>query len=210
GSSCSRDVNREASSSRRCCFRGAGTGQRRILAFVLAAGAAATHSTGLSGCRETGSAFSPLSSRTGAADPAVFSSARRDLGVTRRFSSETSEGGPESCESLASLDEAIAKTAKGSPNVLIVSFSTTWCGPCKLMDPKVKELSQIFSEKATFIKVLGDVAGTEGIQIMKREGIRTVPLYQIYKDGEKVSSISGADAEALTRNIELHTGMSAK
>lgn len=115
------------------------------------------------------------------------------------------------CTTVAGLDEAIAKTSSDSePKVLVVSFSTTWCGPCKLMDPKVKELSEIFSEKATFLKVMGDRAGTEGMDIMKRESVRTVPLYQIYKGGEKVASISGADAEALTRTIEEHTGMKAK
>lgn len=29
--------------------------------------------------------------------------------------------------------------SKEEPNVLIVGYSTTWCGPCKLMDPKAAE-----------------------------------------------------------------------
>eukprot|EP00439_Symbiodinium_sp_Y106_P017995 s6918_g2.t1 len=114
----------------------------------------------------------------------------------------------EDVATIQELDDAIARTAQGEPNVLIVGFSTTWCGPCKLMDPKVKELSEIFEAKATFLKVMGDKAA-EGMQIMKREGVRTVPLYQIYKDGQKVGSVSGADAEALTSKIEQHTGMKA-
>lgn len=108
------------------------------------------------------------------------------------------------CRSEAFLDEAIANTASAAKNVLVVSFSTTWCGPCKLMDPKVNELSELFAEKSTFIKV------PDGIRIMKREGVRTVPLYQIYKDGQKVDSVSGADAVALTQYIEKHTGMTKR
>ncbi|CAL1151575.1 unnamed protein product [Cladocopium goreaui] len=106
------------------------------------------------------------------------------------------------------LDEAIAKTAQEEPNVLIVGYSTTWCGPCKLMDPKVKELSEMFEGKASFLKVMGDKDAAR-MQIMKREQVRTVPLYQIYKDGQKVGSVSGADAERLTSKIEQHTGMKA-
>mmetsp|Transcript_46634 Transcript_46634/g.101732 ORF Transcript_46634/g.101732 Transcript_46634/m.101732 type:complete len:223 (+) Transcript_46634:98-766(+) len=124
-------------------------------------------------------------------------------------SATTVRSAVESCKSEAFLDEAIAGTATGSPNVLVVSFSTTWCGPCKLMDPKVAELSKVFAEKASFIKVMGDKDENDGIRIMRREGVRTVPLYQIYKDGQKVDSFSGADPDALTRNIEKHTGMSA-
>lgn len=128
--------------------------------------------------------------------------ARRSDSVCRRV--------VEPCKSLQFLDDAIASTATGQPNVLVVSFSTTWCGPCKLMDPKVTELSEIFKEKAKFIKVMGDKAETDGIQIMKREGVRTVPLYQIYKDGQKVGSVSGADPESLTKNLEKFTGLSVR
>ncbi|CAJ1416471.1 unnamed protein product [Effrenium voratum] len=112
------------------------------------------------------------------------------------------------CTTVQELDDAIANTAKGEPNVLIVGFSTTWCGPCKLMDPKVKELSETFEGRATFLKVMGD-KDPESMQIMKREQVRTVPLYQIYKDGQKVGSVSGADADRLTSKIEQHTGMKA-
>eukprot|EP00435_Cladocopium_sp_Y103_P029952 s2262_g7.t1 len=133
------------------------------------------------------------------------------------------------------LDEAIAKTAQEDPNVLIVGYSTTWCGPCKLMDPKVKELSEMFEGKALTRNamhgdadrhssahrsslrdackvdddanfVMGDKDAAR-MQIMKREQVRTVPLYQIYKDGQKVGSVSGADADRLTSKIEQHTGM---
>ena len=111
-------------------------------------------------------------------------------------------------KSAEELDDAIARTSREEPNVLIVGYSTTWCGPCKLMDPKVKELSETFEGKASFLKVMGDKDAAR-MQIMKREHVRTVPLYQIYKDGQKVGSVSGADAERLTSKIEQHTGMKA-
>jgi len=113
----------------------------------------------------------------------------------------------EPCQGAAFLDNAIASTAEsveGTPNVLVVSYSTTWCGPCKLMEPKVEQLSETFAGKVSFVSVIGDKDDNDGIQLMKREGVRTVPMYQIYKDGRKVASVSGADPDTLTRSIEQH------
>mmetsp|Transcript_36504 Transcript_36504/g.66030 ORF Transcript_36504/g.66030 Transcript_36504/m.66030 type:complete len:180 (+) Transcript_36504:239-778(+) len=109
----------------------------------------------------------------------------------------------EKCEGEAFIDEAIKSTA-GDQSVLLLSFSTTWCGPCKLMDPKITELSQTFAGKVRVIKIMGD-ADPDGKQIMKREAIRSVPQYQVYKNGEKVDVITGAQYDALLTSLKTHT-----
>eukprot|EP00929_Paragymnodinium_shiwhaense_P051185 TRINITY_DN25776_c0_g2_i1.p1 TRINITY_DN25776_c0_g2~~TRINITY_DN25776_c0_g2_i1.p1 ORF type:complete len:200 (-),score=54.79 TRINITY_DN25776_c0_g2_i1:296-895(-) len=123
-----------------------------------------------------------------------------------RYRGRIARGAVTECEGEAALDEAIEKT-KSDGNIFVVCYSTTWCGPCKLMDPKVQELSEVFAEKASFSKVIGDKEGNDGKKIMRREGVRTVPLYQIYKDGEKVGSVAGANFEDLKNELETHTGL---
>ncbi len=78
--------------------------------------------------------------------------------------------------------------------LLIVDYSTTWCGPCKMMAPKFDEMSNRFD--AVFVKVIGDSTPEAG-QLLKREGVRSVPAFHFWKNGKRVDSISGADPERL-------------
>mmetsp|Transcript_57582 Transcript_57582/g.136935 ORF Transcript_57582/g.136935 Transcript_57582/m.136935 type:complete len:201 (+) Transcript_57582:48-650(+) len=103
----------------------------------------------------------------------------------------------EKCEGSAWLSDAISATkGEEGPDVVMLSFSTTWCGPCKLMDPYVSELSRMFKTTARFIKVIGD-QDPDGMDIMKQEGVRSVPQYHIYKDGVKVETVMGAKRDVL-------------
>jgi len=107
------------------------------------------------------------------------------------------------CEGEAFIDDAIKASAEAGPAVLVLSFSTTWCGPCKLMDPKVAQLSDNFDGKARFIKIVGD-KDPDGMQLMKRYGVRSVPQYHVYKGGNKVAAISGAKYDELLATLQEH------
>jgi thioredoxin 1 len=78
--------------------------------------------------------------------------------------------------------------------LLIVDYSTTWCGPGKMMEPKFVEMSTRYD--AVFVKVIGDSTPEAG-QLLKREGVRSVPAFHFWKNGKRVDSISGADPERL-------------
>ena len=52
-------------------------------------------------------------------------------------------------DSEASFDSTI--TSAGS-NLVVVDYSTTWCGPCKVIAPKFEELSDKYPD-AVFLKV---------------------------------------------------------
>ena len=50
-------------------------------------------------------------------------------------------------------ESAFDKTVKNAGNSLvIVDYSTTWCGPCKVIAPKFEELSEKYTD-AVFLKV---------------------------------------------------------
>lgn len=46
--------------------------------------------------------------------------------------------------------DTIIKDAKGS--LVVIDYSTTWCGPCKVIAPKFDELSDKYPQ-AKFLKV---------------------------------------------------------
>lgn len=66
---------------------------------------------------------------------------------------------------------------------LIVDFSATWCGPCRMMEPVLEELSS----KIKIFKV--DI---DELEVLTRKlGIMSVPTMIIYKDGKEVKKVVG-------------------
>ena len=75
---------------------------------------------------------------------------------------------------------------------MVVDFYATWCGPCKVIAPKVVEYSKEFPD-VDFIKVdvddLSDVAA--------EHSIRAMPTFLLFKGGKKVAEVVGANAAKL-------------
>mmetsp|Transcript_7917 Transcript_7917/g.12129 ORF Transcript_7917/g.12129 Transcript_7917/m.12129 type:complete len:148 (-) Transcript_7917:141-584(-) len=102
-------------------------------------------------------------------------------------------------DSETAFDKTI-QSAAGS--LVVVDYSTTWCGPCKVIAPKFDELSEKYPD-AVFLKVIGD-ASPEASKLMKREGVRSVPSFHYFVGGEKVEVVNGANAEAIESAITKH------
>jgi len=52
--------------------------------------------------------------------------------------------------------------------------------------------------------VIGD-ASPAASKLMKREGVRSVPSFHYFVNGEKVEVVNGANAEAIEAAINKHT-----
>jgi len=104
----------------------------------------------------------------------------------------------DSIDNASDFDAAVAS----ADSLVIVDYSTTWCGPCKVIAPKFDELSDQYSS-AKFLKVVGD-SSPEASQLMKREGVRSVPSFHYFVGGEKVDVVNGANAEAIEAAIKKH------
>jgi thioredoxin 1 len=106
--------------------------------------------------------------------------------------------------SESSFDEKIKSAGK---SLVVIDYSTTWCGPCKVIAPKFEEFSEKYPD-AVFLKVIGD-ASPEASKLMKREGVRSVPSFHYFMDGEKVDVVNGANAEAIEAAITKHVSATA-
>jgi thioredoxin 1 len=83
--------------------------------------------------------------------------------------------------------------------LVVVDYSTTWCGPCKVIAPAFEEMSEKYTD-VVFVKVMGDATSETG-ELMKREGIRAVPAFHFWKEKKRVLDFTGAKAAAIEEGI---------
>lgn len=70
---------------------------------------------------------------------------------------------------------------------VVVMFSASWCGPCRTLTPMVDGIAKEFEGKAKFVKADMDECPVAA----RNNGVRSVPHFVVYKDGEKTASASG-------------------
>ncbi|KAL1996859.1 hypothetical protein VTN49DRAFT_7724 [Thermomyces lanuginosus] len=83
--------------------------------------------------------------------------------------------------------------------LVVVDAYATWCGPCKAIAPKVEEYSRTYSD-VKFIKFDVD----ESPDIAQELGIRAMPTFLLFKNGEKVEEVVGANPAAIEAAIQKH------
>lgn len=78
-----------------------------------------------------------------------------------------------------------------SNGVTLVDFWATWCGPCKMMLPILEELKGEFEGSANIIKLDVD----ENQEVSSNYGVRTLPAFFVFKDGDVVAQFSGPQSK---------------
>lgn len=76
--------------------------------------------------------------------------------------------------------------------LVIVDFSTSTCVPCQQFAPQYQRVSEYYPEFHFFAVVGDDSSGA--MDIMKSQGVQSVPQFHIFKRGEQVSVIAGRKA----------------
>jgi thioredoxin 1 len=71
---------------------------------------------------------------------------------------------------------------------VLMDFYATWCGPCQTMMPVLEKFKEERGEKVKIIKI--DVDKNQ--QLASRFGIRGVPHFMCYQDGEMLWRQGGA------------------
>ena len=81
--------------------------------------------------------------------------------------------------------------------VVVLDCFATWCGPCKVIAPQVVKFSDIYSE-AKFYKLDVD----EVPEVAQELGIRAMPTFILFKNGDKIGEVVGANPKALDAAIK--------
>ena len=85
-----------------------------------------------------------------------------------------------------------------SDSPTVVDFWAAWCDPCRSIAPYYESLSDEYQGKVRFVKVDTD----ENPNTPTRLGIQGIPTFIIFKGGQEVGRVVGADRARLKREID--------
>jgi thioredoxin 1 len=97
----------------------------------------------------------------------------------------------------ATFDQVVGK----SDVPVLVDFWASWCGPCRMIAPAVEQLAREFAGRALVAKLNID----EQPRVAQRYGIMSIPTLYIFKGGQIVERVVGAQpAPVLRQALQRH------
>lgn len=67
-----------------------------------------------------------------------------------------------------------------STTPVLVDFTATWCGPCKMVDPIVRQLAEEWSGTVRILKMDADANPS----VLATYGVMSIPTLLLFKNGE--------------------------
>lgn len=82
-------------------------------------------------------------------------------------------------------------------NKVIIKYSTSWCGPCRVIAPYYHASAKQFGDRITFLEV--DVG--ESADVATTFNISGVPTFQSFHQGTMMEEFAGASKDKLNAMI---------
>jgi thiol-disulfide isomerase/thioredoxin len=101
-------------------------------------------------------------------------------------------------KNITVLSELEKSLEAATQSCAVIFFTSSTCGPCKVLYPIYDELAQEAGDKATLIKV--DINYAQ--EIAAKYNVRATPTIQTFLKGEKEEEWAGADVQRLKSSVE--------
>ncbi|CAM8881272.1 hypothetical protein QQ045_019568 [Rhodiola kirilowii] len=91
------------------------------------------------------------------------------------------------------------EAAKDSNQLMVIDFTATWCGPCRFVEPYVKEFAAQFSD-VIFVNIDVDQLPMVAAEF----GAQALPAFVLIKKGRVIDRVVGVKVDELRAKIENH------
>jgi thioredoxin 1 len=98
---------------------------------------------------------------------------------------------------LVVTDQDFQEKVVSSSIPVLVDFWAPWCGPCVAIGPTLDQLADEFEGKVAIAKMNVD----ENATIPSQLGVRSIPFIVLFKDGEVVDQVVGAQPKAALKSL---------
>lgn len=95
----------------------------------------------------------------------------------------------------ANYQQLVIENSRHVP--VLVDFWADWCGPCKMQLPVLLKLAEAYQGKFLVAKI--DTDNERGLANL--HNIRSIPTLKLFRDGEVVEEILGAQTESTLRTL---------
>lgn len=101
---------------------------------------------------------------------------------------------------ILDFDEtSFEETVIQGDGLVLVDFWAPWCGPCKQLEPVVRDIATMFSDRLTVGKVNIDVTPS----LAQKFGVRGIPSLLLFQKGELVGTQVGLVTKEKLREFVL-------
>ncbi|PRP88338.1 hypothetical protein PROFUN_03252 [Planoprotostelium fungivorum] len=105
---------------------------------------------------------------------------------------------------VAGDNSDFAKELRKTNNLVVAYFTATWCGPCKMISPKFSQLADQHTD-VVFLKIDVD----EAQEIARDRGVKAMPTFQFYRNGDKLGEFTGANPSQLESDLLKYKSQSS-
>ena len=93
-------------------------------------------------------------------------------------------------------DASFQTEVLGSDKVTLVDLWAEWCGPCKMMNPVIEELSVEYDGRV----VVGKLNVDDNPEVPTQYNVRGIPTFLLFKNGELKGKIVGAQTKQVLKD----------
>ncbi len=110
-----------------------------------------------------------------------------------KSSEETGSLKSELIKNIQNINQFDSIVQSSGRKLLVFDLYADWCGPCKVLEPILKDVAEMQSQKANFYKVDID----KHTHIAREFRVKGIPYVVLVKEGQVIHSITGVQPKVV-------------
>jgi thioredoxin 1 len=99
-------------------------------------------------------------------------------------------------------DESFEKDVLQASIPVLVDFWAVWCGPCRVLEPKLEEIAGEMKDRIRIVKLNVD----ENPSVTAKYDVPAIPTMILFKNGQEIDKIVGNQPkENIVAFLEKHS-----
>jgi thioredoxin 1 len=104
-------------------------------------------------------------------------------------------------EIINTTDTDFTNDVSESGKLVIVDLWAEWCGPCKMMDPVLKDIAELYNGKVKVVRINIDHNQNTPVKF----SVMNIPTLLFFKNGKEVDRVIGAvPKRQLMKKLDAH------